>query len=128
MDKPMTFKDDHHKKKYREILGKMATTDEYHCAVAYLLALDENICNNPKRVNDCFDFENDCIHRTAGDESWVTGYDRRLLKLAFNLWNDTNKADVSDVFSGVADLEYLLEAVRIRYSDVAVFLPPLYRD
>lgn len=119
----MIFKNEYHKKKYLEILGNMATTDEYHCAVAYLLALDENICSNPTRVNDCFDFENDCIHRTVGEESWVTGYDRRVLKLAFNLWNDTNPADVSDVFSGITDLDYLLYAVKIRYSEEAVFLP-----
>jgi hypothetical protein len=112
----MIFADINHKQKYLEILGKMTTPDVYHCAVAYLLALDGNICNNPSRIADCFDFREDCICRTALDKSWIAGFDRRVLKLAFNLWNDNNAADVSDVLGyGDDNLDYLLEAIRIRF-------------
>lgn len=112
----MIFKNDYHQRKYLEILGKMSTTDEYHCALAYLIALDENICNDIERVNACFDFKKDSIRRDVIDQAWVTGFDRRVLQLGFNLWNNSNKADVSDVFDySPGNLEYMIEAVKIRF-------------
>lgn len=111
----MIFADIQHKTKYHEILGRMTTSDVYHCAVAYLLALDGNICNSPSRVAACFDYKEDCIRRSVLDEAWVTGFDRRVLTLAFNLWNGSNVADVSEVFGSGDEIEFMLEAVRIRF-------------
>lgn len=109
----MKFKDDGHKEKYFEILAKMNNDSCYHRAVAYLLALDENISHSPKRIAECFDFAEGTICPSAIEEPWVTGFDCRVLKLAFNLWNST-PADISEVFD-YGDIEYLSEAIKIRY-------------
>ena len=111
----MIFKDEKHEQRFREFLGRMKSSDRYHGALAYLLALDENIRDDPKRISDCFDFEKDAICRTALEEPWITGFDRRVLTLAFHLWNDGNEANMSNIF-GYGNLDYLLEAVRIRFS------------
>ena len=109
------FRDIDHEKRYYGILLEMNTRDSYHRAVAYLLALDVNISDNEERLKACFDFEEDHIKLNVLEEAWVTGMDRRILTLAFNLWNDSNGADVSYVF-GSAAVEYLLEAVKIRFN------------
>lgn len=114
------FKDERHKQKCKEILLKMQCRDEYHAALAYLLALDNNI--QGQRISDCFDFSEDSIKPSALDQAWITGTDRRVLLLAFNLWNDAQQANVSDVFGAGYDLEYLLEAVRIRFGAVVLTL------
>ena len=109
----MNFKDNAHKEKYFEILAKMNSNSCYHSAVAYLLALDENICDSPKRIAECFDFNEGTICPEAIEKPWITGFDRRVLKLAFNLWNGS-PADISEVFVG-GEGEYLFEAIKIRY-------------
>ena len=70
----MKFKSQKHENRYNEILSKMKNKDCYHRALAYLLALDDNITNS--RLNDCFNFKDDCIKPV--DEPWVTGFDRRV--------------------------------------------------
>lgn len=111
----MIFKDADHRQKYREIIGRMSSRDVYHAALAYLLALDENI--HGTRIADCFDFSADSIKSSVFEEDWITGTDRRVLQLGFNLWNGAQEANVSDVFSAGDDLEYLFEAVRIRLGE-----------
>lgn len=116
------FKDDHHKKRCSEILGRMKSRDVYHAALAYLLALDDNI--QGQRISECFDFSEDSIKPNVLDAAWITGTDRRVLQLGFNLWNDAQPANVFDVFGSSSDLEYLLEAVRIRFGAVNLILQP----
>lgn len=111
----MIFYDEKHEKRYHEFLVRMKKSDCYHSALAYLLALDENIRDDPKRISDCFDFDRDAINRDVFQNGWITGFDRRLLTLAFHLWNENNEANISDVF-GYTKLDYMLEAVRIRFS------------
>lgn len=114
-ERKIRFKSNSHEAKYCEIIWQMKSKDVYHKAVAYLLSLDTNICDNEERLKACFDFEGDSICRKVLDEPWITGTDRRILTLAFNLWNENNRADVSDVFCSSDDLDCLLEAVRIRF-------------
>lgn len=109
------FKSHSHEEKYKELFLRMKRDDEYHRALAYLIALDSNISSSESRVSACFDFENDSICRSVLEEPWITGTDMRILKLAFNLWNSNNQADVSDVFGYGSDLQFLLEAVKIRF-------------
>lgn len=109
------FKSMDHEVKYYTIALQMKVKDRYHKALAYLLAFDDNISDNEERLKACFDFENDSIKPGVLEEAWVTGMDRRILTLAFNLWNESNSADISYVFGG-ADVEHLLEAVRIRFA------------
>lgn len=105
----MRFKNNNHETRYNEIISKMKSTDCYHRAFAYLIALDENITG--KKINDCFDFKEDCIKPV--DEPWLTGFDRSVLMLAFHLWNDCHQINLDRVFG--SDDEYLLEAIKIRY-------------
>ena len=105
----MIFKSEQHQQRYNKILGRMKSSDCYHRALAYLLALDENI--NDSHINDCFDFKEDCIKPV--DEPWLTGFDRRVLQLAFHLWNSAQPVKLDDVF-GSNDV-YLLEAIKIRF-------------
>lgn len=111
----MIFRDEDHRKKYHEIICRMSNWDVYHASLAYLMALDRNIQGT--RITDCFDFSTDSIKPGVLEEDWITGTDRRVLQLGFNLWNSTQKADVSDVFYAGDDLEFLLEAVRIRLGE-----------
>lgn len=106
----MKFKNQIHEKRYNDILSKMSKKDCYHRALAYLLALDSNITGS--KINDCFNFKEDCIKPV--DEPWLTGFDRRVLMLAFHLWNEVNPVNLDEVFG--SDNEYLLEAIRIRYN------------
>ena len=117
----INFKSEHHEKMCHRILDKMHNTDAYHTSLAYLLALDDNISYHDWRLEACFDFKNDSIKPNVLEAAWITGTDRRVLQLGFNLWNDTNSADVSDVFGSGSDLEYLLEAVRIRFGGKDLF-------
>ena len=116
------FKDERHKQRCGEILGRMKSRDVYHAALAYLLALDDNI--QGQRLSECFDFSEDSIKPNVLEEAWITGTDRRVLQLGFNLWNDAQLANVSDVFGSGSDLEYLLEAVRIRFGAVELIYSP----
>lgn len=110
----MVFRDEQHEDRYFAIIAKMKSNDVYHAALAYLLALDSNV--DSKRLAECFDFSEDIIKPGVLEAAWITSTDRRVLKLGFNLWNDTHQANVSDVFCAGADLEYLLEAVKIRFN------------
>lgn len=114
----MRFRDNDHKQRFLEILTRMKTSDVYNASIAYLFALDTNI--NDKRLAECFDFENNSIKPQVLEASWLTGTDRRTLKLAFNLWNDHHKADVADSFGYIDsdNIEYLFEAIRIRFGAV----------
>lgn len=109
------FKNKDHEEIYYNILAKMANDDSYHRSMAYLLALDSNL-RYSERINDCFDFVGDRINPEVLEAEWITGFDRRVLQLAFSLYNSSNAADINDIFSYGNDLGYLLEAIRIRFS------------
>ncbi len=113
----MIFRDDHHEDRYFDILSRMRCVDCYHSCIAYLLALDTNICDDEERIKRYFNFDDDIIRRTVLKEIWTTHTDKRILRLAFNLWGNQVKANVGDVFTcGSVDYaEYLFEAIRIRF-------------
>lgn len=112
----MRFYNSKHYSNFKFIRLKMHSRDIYHSVVAYLLALDENIVQNKGRVSDCYDFSENTINVSALEKSWVTGTDRRVLTLAFHLWNESNVADISNVFSCWHEYqEYFFEAIRMRF-------------
>lgn len=110
----MLFRDEQHRDMYVNILHQMKSNTPEHAALAYLLALIK------APVNCCFDFSNDKVKLNAVEGSWVTGSCRRVLALAFNLWNFQNPADVSDVFSYCAYEygDYLFYAIQMRFEVV----------
>lgn len=81
----MKFRNEKHEKDYKKFLAKMKRNDEYHRAVAYLLALDVVVVNN---AADVFDFAEDGIKpETALHHGWQTGTSRKTTRLLMNLWN-----------------------------------------
>lgn len=113
----IVFLNDKHNERYLKILGAMVQKGQSHKAMAYLLALDENISCNEERLTACFNFSENAINPDVLASSWITESDRRILALAFNLWNSSHIAVVSDVFSDSENIDYLLEAVRIRFGN-----------
>lgn len=80
----MNFFDESHEAKYNEFCGRMKYLDEYHKAVAYLLALDV-VCR--EHTPDLFDFSEDVIKPDGLHKDWQTGTSRKTTRLLFNLWN-----------------------------------------
>lgn len=111
----MIFKDNKHANRYDAIIEQMRSDDDYHRSIAYLFALDRNLDEDYK-LNDCFDFKEDVIKPEGLEKAWNTSFDRRLLKLAFALWNDANAADINEIFSYSYDVPYLCEAIKIRFN------------
>ncbi len=100
-----------HEEFYNKQLAKCYFNDCYHRALIYALGITENIRNHFSQV---YDIDTDSIKPRFKDRQWLTGTDIRTLKLAFNLFNDGNKCDVSDVFSFDGMAVYYLEAIALR--------------
>ena len=110
----MKFKSNEHEAMFNEFVARMKKQDSYHEALAYLLAFNNDLIGE-RSEELYFDFEQDQIKRDA-PENGACGSTRRIMTLAFNLWNDSNVADVSDVFGYLSDnAEYLFEAICIRF-------------
>lgn len=110
----MKFRSDEHEKMFKEFFLRMKVKDSYHEALAYLLALNNDLIGE-RSEEDYFDFTQDYIKRDAL-ENGACGSTRRIMTLAFNLWNDSNVADVSEVFGYLSnEAEYLFEAICIRF-------------
>ena len=109
----MIFYDNIHKVRYNEVLSLMSSTDVYHKSLAYLMALNDDMYLRKDRL---FSFSDDMIIPDGLNEGWQTGYTRAVTKLMFNLWNESNKCDVSDVFCWDSNLsECMWQAIRIRF-------------
>lgn len=115
------FKDDAHRNRYEKIISKTTHPDSHLRSVAYLLALDEHISQHGDRVVECFDFESDSINLGALNSAWVNETDRRILMLAFNLWDSAYVANIADVFANDEYAEYMWEAIKIRFDMVQIF-------
>ncbi len=101
-----------HEEFYYKQLAKCRYNDSYHQALIYALGITENIRNNFGKV---YDIEEDEIKPRFKNREWLTGTDKRTLKLAFNLFNDGNKCDISDAFSYSGMSLYYLQAIALRY-------------
>lgn len=112
MEKKLTFASAEHKRFYTEQLAKCRYNDCYHRALIYALGISEDIRNH---FNQVYDILEDCIKPYFKNRAWVTGTDVRVLKLAFNLFNDSNKCDVSSAFRFDDFSQYLLQAIALRY-------------
>ena len=126
----MRFCDDIHEANFVEICRKMKCQDEYHKAVAYLLALDV-VCR--EHTADLFDFSEDVIIPEALDKGWQTGTSRKTTRLLFNLWNgycsdgeigkdkDGYEVELPSQYYAVDNIfncnyaPYFFEAIRIRF-------------
>lgn len=111
-EKKLRFYSAEHEAFYYKELGKCEYIDCYHRALIYTLGITENIRNHFSQV---YDIKEDRITPRFKNREWLTGTDIRTLKLAFNLFNDSNKCDVSDVFCYGGMTLYYLQAIALRY-------------
>ncbi len=124
------FKNEEHENRYYEILARMGSTDSYHRAVAYLLALDTDCY---KHIESLYDFVEHGIRPWGAlNQAWQTGTSVKTTRLIFNLWNtrcydldDDNreikesarKYTVDEIFSSNLAFWYF-EAVKLRYPHI----------
>jgi hypothetical protein len=114
------FKDDEHRTFYEECLRR-APNDSYHRALFYTLGLTPE---TRKHINQLYDFRERCIEFEGLNKAWQTGTTLKVCRLAFNLFNGYNGTDESEAgrftpyYLFCCTLaEYMLEAIRIRYSE-----------
>lgn len=114
------FKDNDHKRFYEEYRNRLNSgNDNYKTAVAYLFALDEIVRKHIDEIIVEDGLDSDCICR-----EWNTGTSKKVLRLAFNLWNGKNTDRWNDVPSMLYTPEqlfcceyapYFCEALKIRF-------------
>lgn len=117
----MKFKNEEHKKSYEEFKARasISESDKERKSLFYLLALLSDTRNN---INDLYNFKENWIKVEGINKCWQTGGTTKITKLAFNLYNGWRGEDGDDysplhLFSVDDDnREYLLEAIRIRFS------------
>jgi len=124
------FKNEEHENRYYEILARMGSTDSYHSAVAYLLALDTDCY---KHIESLYDFVEHGIRPWGAlNQAWQTGTSVKTTRLIFNLWNtrcydldddsreikeSARKYTVDEIFSSNLAFWYF-EAVKLRYPHI----------
>lgn len=117
----MLFKNEEHKEYYEKfkLRASINNSDTERKSLFYLLALLPDTRNN---INDLYNFKENMIKLEGINKSWQTGASTKITKLAFNLYNGWKGEDGEDysplyLFSVADDnREYLLEAIRIRFS------------
>lgn len=99
-------------------------TDEYHYAVAYLLALDTE-CR--KHYKDIFDFDENIIKPECLTAAWQTGTSSKTTRLMLNLWNgycsegeSSEEEQPSDYYTpyhlfACSYAPYYWQAIKLRY-------------
>lgn len=116
------FKDPEHKEFYEKWVAKTNSKgDPYRKALFYTLGLTAETRRN---IGTLYNTEERCIEFDGLNMGWQTGTTTRLCRLAFNLYNgfngDDNNADYTPYWLFDCGLmEYMFEAVRIRYQEYA---------
>lgn len=117
----MIFKDARHELSYKKLNTRAGVKewDKERKSLFYLLSLFEETTN---QITDLYNFEENCIKIEGLNKGWQTGGTTKVTKLAFNLYNGWHGEDGENysplhLFSVSDDnREYMLEAVRIRFS------------
>lgn len=125
-----------HEKFVIDCCTKAKNNDCYHLALFYCLGLTEDCRNN---INSLYDFSTGYVTGNISSENfgWITGTDIRIIRLAYNLYNNgaptaykiTNPEEKEDelfnylptsIFSYLSSeiMEYAFEAIRIRFEKV----------
>lgn len=124
------FKDKSHKEFFLTIMGKCRYKDVYHEALVYCLGISEDTRKNIDRI---YDFTSGCVKTECLHEGWQTSGSLRIIRMAFNLYNngtpsvydyddseeqleECQRYTVEDLFCcGYAP--YFWQAVKIRYPE-----------
>lgn len=127
--------DNYHKEFVNYCLKKSKNNDCYHKALFYVLGLTEDCRQN---INNLYNWSNGCVKKLIKNEcGWITGTDMRIIRLAYNLYNNgaPTAYSIEDVekkneelmnylptaLFGYMDpelIEYCFEGIRIRYEMV----------
>lgn len=126
----INFRNTTHKEFFDLCLERACNNDCYHQALFYTLGLTDDCIKN---IDSIFDFNTNCV-KPDFHGGWVTGTDIRIIRLAFNLFNNgcptafkienpEEKADEimnyipTEIFGYLSNelKEYAFEAIRIRY-------------
>jgi len=110
--------------RYKELLERdnTKTHDNERKALFYIIAGNEELYSKMEYIYD-FDtrmIKHDLLNINEDSPSYMTepsSTTRKLLELAFNLYNPHNKVDVHDVFSrlGKENFKLAMEAIQIRF-------------
>ena len=119
----MKFVDDEHKAFFEQMVAKTRTQDDvYRKAFFYTLGLTATTCHN---IDDIYDFAEHCPKFDAVRKGWQTSTSVKVTRLAFDLYNGYDGKGKTDAHDGYTPyelfacglMEYMLEAVRIRYPE-----------
>lgn len=83
----MKFLNEEHELFVKECLEKSERKDCYHASLFYVLGLSEG-CR--QQIDSLYDWRTRCIKPILDNEEygWITGTDIRLIRLAYNLFNN----------------------------------------
>ena len=128
----MQFLNDEHEAFYERCVSKSTSKDCYHKALFYVLGLTEDCRRN---IDSLYDWEDRCVKQVEGEAyGWITGTDMRIIRLAYNLFNngaptafhiedpeekneELMKYLPTSIFGGISAelVEFCFEGIRIRY-------------
>lgn len=124
------FANKQHKDFYAEYLPKCRYNDAYHRALVYCLGISRDTRDH---VNQIYDFKSGSIRTECLNEGWQTSGSKKVIRLAFNLYNNGTPSvyDYDDAEQQVEECQrytveelfccsyavYFVEAVKIRYAE-----------
>ena len=126
----MIFKNEQHESFFKESLVKCRYRDIYHAALVYCLGISEDTRRNVDRI---YDFTSGFVKTECLHEGWQTSGSLKIIRMAFNLYNngtpsvydyndsgeqleEFQRYTVEDLFCcGYAP--YFWQAVKIRYPE-----------
>lgn len=117
----MIFRNEEHRTSFKKICNLMENSDHYHQALAYLIALNDEL---RRHVDSVYDFEERCIRPDCLIKGWQTSTSLRTTRLAFNLytdhtrWCDSEDKDCvtpAEIFCDREYAPYFWQAVKIRF-------------
>ena len=128
----MKFRNAKHEQFVIDCCKKAKNNDVYHLSLFYVLGLTDNCQNN---IDTLYNWYDNCVKIPEGnDYCWITGTDIRIIRLAYNLYNngcptaysidnqdeklrETMQYLPSNLFDYLSSelIEYCFEGIRIRY-------------
>ena len=112
-------------KRYNELLEKDGTKagDQERQALFFILAGNDELYN---KIHNIYDFKgrmikHDLLEVNEDSPDYIaepSSSGTKLIRLAFNLYNSKNKADICDTFAGLdrSNFELALTAIKIRFN------------
>lgn len=128
----MKFINEEHRIFVENSIKKAKNNDCYHLSLFYILGLTADCRNN---IDTLYDWSTGCVKNPKGElYGWITGTDIRIIRLAYNLYNngtptaysienlEAKRDEImqylpSNIFGYLNPelLEYVFEGIRLRY-------------